>query len=405
MAGQIISKGERTWLVRIFAGRDPITKKKQYDNYTVHGIKKEAQAFVNAKLRERDLGVYTSGGRVTIGRLLDGLLLDYRVNDLSYGWAEGVVRVHLRPLFGAVKAASLGSDLIQRYIEKRREPHTREYTNKRGTKYQRSYGPAENATINNELALLRRAYSLGQKATPPLVGVVPFIPELKVNNIRKGFFEADMFLALVRELPEEIRPLAWFGYCTGCRVGEIKTLQWAQADLDQRVVRLEPGETKNDDGRIVPLVEYLYQVLKFQREIRDRLYPDSPWMFSRAGRPIRCFRASWAAACKRAGLVNAEGEADKLFHDLRRTGVRNLIRSGVSEKVAMTISGHKSRSMLDRYNIVDERDLKNAAAKLGDYMAQMSQLSEECMALMGAPAATKNNRHTIDTPAPSTPVN
>jgi len=219
---------------------------------------------------------------------------------------------------------------------------------------------------------------------------------LAENNVRKGFFEHDDFLAIRRLLPEEIRPVITFAYYTGCRKGEILALQWPQVDLSQRCVRLEPGETKNDDARIIPLAPGLYEALKLQREMRDQYYPESSWVFSRAGNQIRNFRKAWANACERKHLeelctkhrilahgVNAElrkrlktvevdvpaNESAKLFHDLRRTGVRNLVRAGVPERVAMMISGHKTRAVFDRYNIVSEADLKDAARRLGEYLA------------------------------------
>ena len=124
-------------------------------------------------------------------------------------------------------------------------------------------------------------------------------------------------------------------------------------------MRLVPGTTKNKQARTIPLVADLYEVLKIQKETRDRHWPESPWVFSRRGAEILEFKNSWAAACKVAGLVDEDGEPTALFHDLRRTGVRNLIRAGVPERVAMTISGHKTRSVFDRYNIESESDLKD----------------------------------------------
>jgi hypothetical protein len=130
----------------------------------------------------------------------------------------------------------------------------------------------------------------------------------------------------------------------------------------------------------------LYEMLKLLKESRDRNYPKSPWVFSRDGEPILAFKNSWGTACKTAGLVDASGEPAKLFHDLRRTGVRNLVRAGVPERVAMMISGHKTRSVFDRYNIVSESDLKDAARRLGEYMAKK-----------GTPEPTKPARHTTGT--------
>jgi integrase len=394
MPGQIIQRGDRTWLVRVFVGRDPQTGKRRYDGHTVHGTKKDAQTYLNGKLRERDLGTYASVQKTLVGALLDGLLSDYKINGKSFAWADDVVRVHLRPHFGAMRAAALGTDQIRKYIEKRQQPETRVYGEKGEKK--REYGPASNGTINRELALLRRAFNLGKKATPPKVGAVPFIPMLAENNVRKGFFEHDAFLAVRQALPDEIRPVITFAYYTGCRKGEILALRWSQVDLSERAVRLEPGETKNDEARTIPLVPELYEVLRIQRETRDQLFPESPWVFSRAGKPILDFRAAWDGACKAAGLAVGDKEKpDKLFHDLRRTGVRNLIRAGVPERVAMMISGHKTRAVFDRYNIVSESDLKDAARKLGEYMAHK-----------GTPeTASADGRHTMGTQEPPPAVN
>jgi integrase len=366
MPGQLIPRGDRTWLVRIYTGRDPQTGKRKFDNCTLHCTKKEAQAYLTAKTRDRDLGTYTSPKSIPVSTLLDDLLTDYRINGKSWDWAHGVVEVHLRPFFGSMKASAVGTDQLRAYIAKRQQPETRSYPD--GSK--RNYPPAANSTINHEFTLLRRAFNLGKQATPPKVMTVPRIPRLAENAPRQGFFEDEQFVAVRRALSEEIRPVITFAYYTGCRKGEILALRWSQVDLAERVVRLLAGETKNGDPRTIPLVPELFETLKLQRQIRDQYFPESPWVFSRYGQQIRKFAKAWKNAVTAAGFVNGDGKPEKLFHDLRRTGVRNLLRAGVPEKVAMAISGHKTRSVFDRYNIVSESDLKEAARKLGAYVDQ-----------------------------------
>ena len=83
-----------------------------------------------------------------------------------------------------------------------------------------------------------------------------------------------------------------------------------------------------------------------------------PWVFHRDGKEVRCFRRSWLTACKKAGVPG------NVPHDFRRTASRNLIRAGVPEAVAMKLTGHRTRSVFARYNIVSERDLVHAARQL-----------------------------------------
>ncbi len=91
----------------------------------------------------------------------------------------------------------------------------------------------KNATVNRELSLLRRAFNLARRHTPPKVAAVPYIPALEENNVRKGFFEDEQYRTLLDKLPECVRPVLAFGYYTGARKGEILSLQWSQVDLDR----------------------------------------------------------------------------------------------------------------------------------------------------------------------------
>jgi integrase len=133
---------------------------------------------------------------------------------------------------------------------------------------------------------------------------------------------------------------------------------------------LSSEDTKNSSPRIIPLNEETVLMLKMLRKKTDSIF-----VFGN-GRPLGDFRQAWRTASVKAGLgtVTKLEDGTKLydgliFHDLRRTGVRNLVRAGVPEQVAMAVSGHKTRSVFGRYNIVSETDLRDAASKLDSYIA------------------------------------
>ena len=191
---------------------------------------------------------------------------------------------------------------------------------------------------------------------------MPYIPVLREDNVRSGLFEPEAFCAVLKELPSSLKPVATFAYYTSWRKEEILNLTWGQVDLEAGTVRWEPGTTKNREGRTVFLPTELYTILRELRTKTSALERERgeiiPWVFHRHGKPIRDFRDASNSACRRAGY------SGRLFHDFRRTGVRNMIRAGIPERVAMQISGHKTRSVFDRYNIVSEGDLREAARKL-----------------------------------------
>ncbi len=139
-------------------------------------------------------------------------------------------------------------------------------------------------------------------------------------------------------------------------------MQWRQVDLKAGRVVLDPGTTKNDDGRIFPFTDELRELLEKQRETTQSVQRERrvlcPWVFHRDGQRIKSFYGAWRTACKKAGVPG------RIPHDFRRTAVRNLVRAGVPERVAMQMTGHKTRSVFDRYNIVSEGNLIEAARRL-----------------------------------------
>ena len=193
--------------------------------------------------------------------------------------------------------------------------------------------------------------------------VKPHVPSLKENNVRTGFFEREQFERVRRYLAPPLKAVVTFAYITGWRIrSEVLTLQWRQVDLKAGRIVLDPGTTKNDDGRIFPFTDELRTLLEKQWEITRRVRRSDkmlcPWVFLRDGHRSKTFYGAWRTACKRAGVPG------RILHDFRRTAVRNLVRAGVPERVAMKMTGHKTRSVFDRYNIVSEGDLEEAAKRL-----------------------------------------
>jgi integrase len=186
---------------------------------------------------------------------------------------------------------------------------------------------------------------------------------LKERNVRTGFFEAAQFEAVRKRLSPPLQAVARFAYLTGWRVlSEVLPLQWRQVDLVGGVVRLDAGTTKNEDARTFPLTAELRAVLEAQLAYTDTIQKSRgaiiPHVFHRKGKPIKSFRKAWATACAAAGCP------DRIPHDFRRSTVRNLVRAGIPERVAMTMTGHKTRSVFERYNIVSEGGLRDAARRL-----------------------------------------
>ncbi len=128
-----------------------------------------------------------------------------------------------------------------------------------------------------------------------------------------------------------------------------------QINLTQRSIRLAAGSTKSKEPRLVIMTKEVYELLSACVAGKK---DEGDYVFTRGSEPVLDFRGAWDALCVKAGCP------DVLFHDLRRSGVRNLVRAGVTERVAMTISGHKTRSVFDRYDICSESDLRNAVLLL-----------------------------------------
>jgi integrase len=216
---------------------------------------------------------------------------------------------------------------------------------------------AQPATIKLELGFLARAFRVAK--LPPLE-----LPRLEIRNTRTGFFEPKELQAVLKHLPPDLAAVTRFGACTGWRKSEILGLQWKDVDLARGLVHLAPGTTKNGQGRTYPVNAHpeLARLLKEQREVTTDLERAEgrivPWVFHRRGKPIHDLDTAWRRATREAGV------SGRLFHDLRRTAVRDLERARVPRSVAMKLTGHLTESVFRRYAIVDEADLAEGVAKL-----------------------------------------
>jgi integrase len=160
-----------------------------------------------------------------------------------------------------------------------------------------------------------------------------------------------------------LQPLILFLYWCGVRLGEATQIEWPQVDLDACIIRLEEDQTKNESARNVPLPPVLVDILSAVKEKSGRVFDDTN------------LRVEWGKACEAVGLgkrVKEVSESGNLWyrydglivHDLRRSAIRNLVKAGVSENVAMKISGHKTASVFRRYHIVSTEDVTNAMQKV-----------------------------------------
>jgi integrase len=203
---------------------------------------------------------------------------------------------------------------------------------------------------------------------------------LTEDNVRSGFLDDAGYLRLRRELPDYLRPIFVVAYHVGNRIGELRKLIWTQVDFANDQILLKPGTTKNKRGRALPIYGDMRELLRMERDIRDTQFPKCSHVFHHHGHPIVDYRKAWASACKRADVPGL------LFHDLRRSAIRNMRLAGIPENVAMEISGHRSRSVFDRYSIVGGREIRDAAEKMEERLRCSLAKFPGAGTLLGTPA-------------------
>ena len=250
--------------------------------------------------------------------------------------AERRWSVNLQATFGDRKAAVVTTEDLNDYVLARHK------------------SGAKNATINREMAFLRRAYRVGYEMRPRLVAEVPVFSTKLPESPRTGFIENDAFTELLAALKEPgLRAMVLTAYRLGFRMSELKNLLVLQVAGGWIV--LFAGATKNCKPRKVAMPSDVRAAVEACCAGKES---DSHVFTWPNGKQILDFRASWAKACKEAGVAGLR------FHDLRRSATRNIIRKGVPATVAMKITGHLTRAVFDAYDVTADQDLLEAAERI-----------------------------------------
>jgi integrase len=270
--------------------------------------------------------------------LQDYVLQRYRTTNSARGRVE-----HLRAFFGGWTVEMMTPNSVRDYQLHRRK------------------AGAEAATINRETSALSRMFQLAVRREQ--LPRMPLFPKrLEENPPREGFFEHEEYVKVRAYLPAGFQDILDFAYYSGWRKSEILGLTWAEVDLNGGVIRLPARRSKTRAGRVLPISPPLKNVLDRRR--RHRKSTDIRVFQRDEHVPVRVWRVSLRDACRKAGVPH------RLLHDCRRTAARNLVRAGVPERVAMLLTGHKTRAVFDRYNIVNEQELLTAGTRLAEYVGR-----------------------------------
>ena len=336
--GRVFQRGQIWWVAYYHDGREHRESSKSRE-------RKDAIRLLRQRIGEIAAGTFLDisvpkrpGTRaVTMHELFDLAEHNYQLNNRTSP-ANGVYLRRLRRRFAGYTAQTCTSLAVTHYM----------------TDMQRERRKPE--TINREIAVLQSAFRLGYRHE--LLDRVPNIKLLPQLAVRDEFFTRAEIDALLPCLPEYLRDLVLFAFLTGWRKGEIIGLQWSNVNRSTAVIRLQPVQNKMRtvrvlalQGELAALIERRWRARKAGRTLTDQV-------FHRAGYQLGDFRRVWLTACRQAGLGR------RMFHSLRRSAARNMSLQGIPEKVIMSIMGHKTRGMFDRYNIITESDQRAYVMRL-----------------------------------------
>jgi integrase len=357
--GSIYQRGKMWWICYWRDGkryREPGGDNKTVAKNRLKEVRREIMAGTFLSPQQR---------AVTVDDLLDDLAVHLKNKGAASSSKASSHMKALRVQLGSFRATSLNTSDVERYQAARLEA-----------------GKAR-ATVNRECELLRQAYRRASRVTPPKVNAVPYVPMLKVENARQGFLSRADFGALAAQLPDvDVRDFVEWFWWTGMRPGEIRQLTWEMLDRETPTsstdgkrtttwaLHLDPKAAKTRKGRSIAITEGgpLREII--DRRLARRRF-DCTLIFHRTskgkvGQPVKDFAKQWRAALRAAKLPGG-----LVPYDLRRTALRNMVRGGTDYTVAMKISGHRTRSTFDRYNITSLEDVAAAMTRTAAYVAEL----------------------------------
>lgn len=353
---------------------DGESRKKKKCLGSVEKFKTESAAWTEAKrVRDHFIADIKAGKvatsaveRVTCSELLTQYVTHLKAHKQPSAYViERCVEANIRPFFGDIKVAKLQTADFEHYRQMRIQK-------------------VLDATVDHDFTYLKSALMLEYKKTPSRIVKVPYIPKSGQDNIRQGFLEFDGYETVLTELPLSLKCAFVVGYHIGNRKSAVLALKWPQIDFGNQVIRFIRMQNRKPVPIAAPIYGDMDEWLRRQKAYRDEHFPACESVFfwyledceiapvskkghgGRRGVPgsrIKSFYDSWRSAVKRAGFPGL------LFHDLRRSAVRNMVeKAGISEKRAMEISGHKTRSCFDRYHIVSLADIKESGQKMDKWV-------------------------------------
>jgi integrase len=307
--------------------------------------KEQAKALEAKKLQEIFEGTYFQQRRttaLTVRQLWEQYEPITKRDNESYASDRGRAEQLLRHL-GVREAMKLGRSDVETYRAKRLEENTR-----------RGKAPSK-ATLNREVALLKRMFSYAVECEVLPHSPIAHVPMLEEDNVRQRTLTESEMGSIVAKAGPQLGPMFLTYYDTGMRKTELRLLQRSRLDLEAKAIRLRPEDTKTGRARVVPLTERVVDAI---RSLPAQ--PDAEYVFvnPETGQPWNDPHKLFKKICASVGIRGV------WLHDTRRSFSTNARRRGSSESEVMKVTGHTTRSTFDRYNIVDEEDARAVIRRL-----------------------------------------